>query len=78
MLNEVVLHKSCFVELNENESMDTNGGAFWVPALIGVGVALVANEVVERTTGKSVVTHVGDGIKAIGGGLQSVGDKLWK
>ena|GEM_PF-1713447 len=78
MVNEVVIHKSCFVELNETESMETNGGAFWIPVLIGAGVAIVANEVVERTTGKSIVTHVGDGMKAIGGGLQSVGDKLWK
>ena len=48
------------------ESMDTNGGAFWIPVLIGVGVGLVANEVVERTTGKSIVTHIGNGLKAAG------------
>ncbi len=78
MVNEAVIHKSCFVELNENESMDINGGAIWIPVLIGFGVGLVANEVVERTTGKSIVTHVGEGMKVIGNGLQSVGDKLWK
>jgi len=66
MGNEIVLKNSYFVELNENESMDTNGGAFWIPVLIGAGVAIVANEVVERTTGKSIVTHIGNGLKAAG------------
>lgn len=66
MRNELAFYNPSLVELNDCESMETNGGAIVVPFLIGAGVALVANEIVERTTGQSIVTHIGNGLIAAG------------
>lgn len=76
MAYEMVIQNRCFDELNDHETLSINGGGFLIPALIGAGVALVGNEIVERTTGKSIVTHIGEGLQTIGGGIKWVGDKL--
>ncbi|CAM3713090.1 hypothetical protein [Marinicrinis lubricantis] len=54
-----------FLELNEAEMVDTNGGGIWAVAGAFV-VGIIVDEVVERTTGSDIATHVGNGLKAAG------------
>lgn len=70
MNNELSLQTSHFVDLEERESTETNGGGIVLPLLGGVVLALVVNEVVERTTGKSIVTHIGNGLTTVGNFLK--------
>ncbi|MFC5988932.1 hypothetical protein ACFPXP_21215 [Marinicrinis lubricantis] len=64
-----------FSELNELEMLDTNGGGIWAVAGAFV-VGIIANEVVERTTGSDIPTHIGDGLSYIGGKLNELGEKI--
>lgn len=68
-----------FIEINENQSIDTVGGGFLIGAsLVGGGVVLgvVADEVVERNTGSDISTHIGNGLEYVGDGFKWLGKKL--
>jgi len=80
------LSGTVFIELNENEKMDVNGGG---PVLIAIGVGFAgyfayefANEGVKRSTGKTIPEnasyYTGKALSGIGSGLKSVGDFLTK
>jgi hypothetical protein len=77
MRKDIKISSSSFTNISEDEALNLNGGAVIVPFLIGVGVGLVANEVVRRTTGKNIVQHAGDGIKTVGSSIKSFGEKLY-
>ena len=54
-----------FIELNESEQLELEGG-FWAAVGIGiVGTLLynVADEAVKQSTGKSIATHIVDAIE---------------
>jgi len=81
-----IIPNQVFVELNENEKIDVNGGN---PVLIAIGVGVAgyfayefANEGVKRSTGKTIPEnasyYVGKALSSLGSGLKSVGDFLTK
>jgi hypothetical protein len=69
-----------FSQLNEQEQLEISGGLGFlaVAGLIVLGgvVAVVANEVVERTTGQDIPSHVGNAINTTGGYLEDLGSRI--
>lgn len=76
MSNQLVYNKNYFTELDEKHILDTNGGGLVSAFLIGAGTAIVVNEIVERKTGASILTHAGNGLKKAGDFMSRVGDQL--
>lgn len=77
-MNTLTLENTSFESLEVRESQETNGGGFILPFVGGVVLALVVNEVVERSTGKGIVTHIGNGLSTAGKYIENVGNKIWK
>ncbi len=60
------LRSNQLVDLNEQEQQDINGGIGILGVVGLVMVGIVADEVVERTTGSDIATHVGNGLTNLG------------
>ncbi len=65
-----------FTVLNHDEQLKVSGGLgiLGVVGLIAAGV--IVNEVVERTTGSDIPSHIGNGLQSAGNYLQELGSSI--
>lgn len=71
MENQPIIHG--FRDLREAEQVELNGGGVGLLIVGGIllaGATLAADEYVERKTGKDILSHIGDGLVALGNFLR--------
>ncbi len=72
------MESEIFYELREDEIEEIDGGVGMIGLVVigAVAVAggIVANEIVERSTGKDIATHVGNALSSVGEKIETIGE----